>query len=137
MTAYVDSSVILRVAFGEPKRLVIRDHARRGVACEIVRLECLRTIDRMRIRLHLDDEETARRTEAVFEMLDRLDLIRLTEIVLERASQPFPTALGSLDAIHLASALLWQQSEDESLLFLTHDVELARAARTTGFSQVG
>ena len=52
--------------------------------------------------------------------------------MLERASEPFPTALGSLGAIHLASALLARDSIGD-LAFATHDDELGMAALATGF----
>jgi predicted nucleic acid-binding protein len=56
--------------------------------------------------------------------------------ILERAADPFPTALGTLDAIHLATAL---QLRDEypALAFATHDRELATAARSVGFTVEG
>ena len=37
---------------------------------------------------------------------ERGDLVRLDGVVLERAAEPFPTAVGTFDALHLASALL-------------------------------
>jgi hypothetical protein len=66
----------------------------------------LRTIDRARIRLGLDDEEIALRRGAVLEQLDAFELIPLDPAVVERAAEPFPTVVGTLDALHLASALL-------------------------------
>jgi len=41
--------------------------------------------------------------EAVFRLLEGLEIIEITRAVLTRAAQRFPTALGMLDAIHLAS----------------------------------
>jgi hypothetical protein len=43
-----------------------------------------------------------------------------------------------LDAIHLATALIWQESDRTRLdSILTHDVELGRAARSVGFTALG
>lgn len=96
----------------------------------------MRTIDRARIRLGLRDEEVARHRAAVLEILDGFDLVALDTPILERASEPFPTLLRSLDAIHLATALgLRERSQD--LRFATHDEELADAARAVGFSVEG
>jgi len=136
--AYLDASALLRVAFGEAGQVPEWSHLKHGVSSELVRVECLRTIDRMRVRAPLDDEEVARRSEAVFALVDHLDLIPIAAEVLDRAAAPFPTTLGTLDAIHLASALLWQQSEGQRLdgLF-THDVELGRAARAVGMLVFG
>jgi hypothetical protein len=57
--------------------------------------------------------------------------------VLERASQPLPTSLGTLDAIHLATALLWRDRLPEELVMATHDRALATAARACGFLVLG
>jgi hypothetical protein len=63
-------------------------------ASELVRVESLRTIDRARIQLALDDEEVARRREAVLEQIDAFELISLDPAVRERAAEPFPTVVG-------------------------------------------
>ena len=132
MNVYVDSSVLLRVVIGEPGRLRIWPRITDAVASELIRLECLRTIDRARIRLRLDDEEVADRRGAVLEAIEAFSLIRVDQRILERATEPFPTMLGSLDAIHLASALL-ARDVFEDLSLATHDQELAIAARAVGF----
>jgi hypothetical protein len=46
-------------------------------------------------------------------------------------------ALGTLDAIHLATAMLWQESRGSSLFMATHDTALALAARASGLRVVG
>ena len=56
MTVYVDTSVLLRVVLAEPGRLRNWKAITRPIASDLVRLECLRTIDRARIQLGLDDE---------------------------------------------------------------------------------
>ncbi len=106
MNVYVDSSVLLRVILGEPDRLRIWPTITNAVSSELIRLECLRTIDRARVRLGLDDRRVATYRADVLEAVEAFSLVALDSMVLERASDPFPTALGSLDAIHLASALL-------------------------------
>lgn len=137
MKAYLDSSVLLRRIFGEPGALSEQKGLEYVVASEILKIECFRSIDRMRIALKLGDDEISRRSEAVHTALRRIRLVRFTRAVSERAMQPFPTLLRSLDAIHLSSALLWKEKEASDLAFLTHDLELARAARAMGFSVIG
>ena len=72
----------------------------------------------------------------MIDIVDRFDLVPVTTGVLERAAQPFPTLIGSLDAIHLASALAVADQYD-GLIFLTHDRGLALAARAMGFEVEG
>lgn len=136
MNVYVDSSVLLRVILGEPGRLRIWSKITSVVASELTTLECLRTIDRARIRLRLADEEIADRRAAVLETIETFILVPVGPPVLERAAEPFPTMLGSLDAIHLASALLVRDTF-EDLSLATHDRELAVAARAMGFQVHG
>jgi predicted nucleic acid-binding protein len=136
VNVYIDSSVLLRIVLGEPGRLRRWRTITRPLSSEILRLECLRTIDRARIRLSLPDDEVADRRAAVLEHIHSFDLIRLDHTVLERAAEPFPTVLGSLDAIHLASALLARR-EVPNLTLATHDVQLATAARAVGFRLLG
>lgn len=136
MNVYVDSSVLLRIVLGEPDRLRIWPTITNAVSSELIRLECLRTIDRARIRLGLEDQHIAKYRADLLEAVDAFSLVALDSIVLERASEPFPTALGSLDAIHLASALLVRDDLD-GLVFATHDDALGMAARATGFQVHG
>lgn len=132
LNVYVDSSILLRVVLGERGRLRIWPTISAVVASELITLECLRTIDRARIRLGLADQEVADRRAAVMEKIETFNLVPLAPAVLERAAEPFPTMLGSLDAIHLASALLVRDRFDD-LSFATHDQELAIAAKAVGF----
>ena len=48
-----------------------------------------------------------------------------------------PTELGTLDAIHLATALLWKEFEHTELVMATHDRALATAAQAHGFTAIG
>lgn len=137
MAEYLDTSALLRIAFVSPGRLAGWEGFERVVSSELVRVESLRTIDRLRLTRKLSDVEVSHRNSVVFDLLDRLELIPLSARVLERAAQPFPTTLGTLDALHLASALLWRQSQDVELSFCTHDVELGLAARALGLDVRG
>jgi uncharacterized protein len=89
------------------------------------------------LRARLPDEEVARRREATFRLLETLEVIDISSAVLERASQPLPTELDTLDAIHLATALLWREQTAGEIVMATHDTALATAARACGFAVVG
>ena len=136
MNLYADSSVLLRVVLGEKGALGEWRRSRRWISSELIRLECLRTIDRARLQLGLADEDVAERRAGVLEVLRAFELVRLERAVLERAADPFPTALGTLDALHLASAIA-ARSAVRDLRFATHDRELAIAARSVGFRVAG
>lgn len=136
MNAYVDSSVVLRIVLSEPKRLRGWSRITTPIASELIRLECLRTIDRARLRLSLKDKDVANHRSHVLELLESFNLVAVDGVVLDRAAEPFPTMLGSLDAIHLASAVLAREEFDD-LILATHDDDLAIAARAVGFEVQG
>ena len=57
-----------------------------------------------------------------------VDLVLLRPPVLSRASEPMPMPLGTLDAIHLATALLWRDRIGPLPQLMTHDAALGAAA---------
>ena len=137
MIAYLDTSVLLRVLLGQPDRLAEWPEIERGVGSALVEVECLRVLDRLRLREDLSPEELAVRREAVFRLTAEMEIVEPTWPVLRRAGQPFPVPLGTLDALHLATALVWRDTRGEELTFGTHDRELALAARSCGLSVLG
>jgi hypothetical protein len=62
----------------------------------------------MTARANLSDAEAAERRGIILALVGSLELVEVDPIVLERAAEPMPTELGTLDAIHLATALLWK-----------------------------
>lgn len=137
MIAYLDSSVILRVVLGERGRLAEWSAIQTGVTSALAEVECLRTLDRLRLRHQFQPEPFAERRETVFRLLGSMEVVEVTRAVLTRASQPIPTPLGSLDAIHLATALLWRERLEQELCLATHDLALATAARSLGLAVLG
>ena len=137
MIPYVDSSVLLRIVLGQREHLPEWETIERGVTSALTEVECLRTLDRHRLRSLMTDEQIADRREVLFRSLRDVDVVELDRMVLARAAQPFATVLGTLDALHLATALLWRDREAPDLVFATHDGALAIAARAHGMRVVG
>jgi predicted nucleic acid-binding protein len=109
----------------------------RGVSSALIAIESLRTVDRLRIRAGLSDAEIARRRATILNLINSLELIEIDSIVLDRAAQPMPTELGTLDAIHLASALLWKDAMGADPVMATHDGALGLAAQAHGLTVLG
>ncbi|MBU2600721.1 MAG: PIN domain-containing protein [Actinobacteria bacterium] len=137
MIAYVDSSVLLRVILGQPDSLAEWMTIDRGVASALVEVESLRTLDRLRVTHGVAEGEIVSRREAVVRSLETMELVGVSDSVMRRASQPFPVALGTLDALHLSTALLWRDVTREALVMATHDEALGSAARAMGLVVVG
>ncbi len=137
MIAYVDSSVVLRLALAPSNALPEWRQVDRGVSSALISTESLRTLDRVRIRAKLSDNEVASRRATILNLIDSLELIEVDSTVLDRAAQPMPTELGTLDAIHLASALLWKDATSIDPIMATHDGALRLAAQAHGLRVVG
>ncbi len=137
MIAYLDTSALLRLVLREPGALEELRSCEALVASELIAVECLRTIDRLRLQGALSTEAAASRRETATEWLEAVDLVLLQRPILARASEPFPMPLGTLDALHLSTALVWQDRMRQSLVMATHDRDLALAARSFGFDVRG
>jgi predicted nucleic acid-binding protein len=137
MIAYVDTSALLRIVLREPGALDDLRAYGRLVSSELIAVESARTIDRLRIHGSLTTTEAADRMSTVSEWLEAIDLVLLRPPVLGRASEPMPVPVGTLDAIHLATALIWRDRMGGLPELATHDSALAAAARTFGFDVRG
>ena len=137
MIAYIDASVLLRLALRQPDALPEWRQVQQGVSSALVMTESLRTLDRLRLRANLADTEVASRRATILKLIASLELVEIDARVLERAAQPMPTELGTLDAIHLATALLWKEMTGGNLVMATHDGALALGAEAHGLPVVG
>lgn len=126
MPTYVDASAIVKLAVREPESAALRRYLRRKqplVSSALARPEVLRAL------LPSGDDAVARgRT-----VLERLDLVRVNDRVLNAAAVLRPTELRSLDAIHLATA---QEFGRDLRAIVTYDERMAAAAKHLGFRVV-
>ena len=137
MKAYLDTSALLRLVLREAGALEELLSCEGLVSSELLAVESCRTIDRLRLQGSLSTEEAAARLLLVTEWLEAIDLVLLRPPVLSRASEPMPTPLGTLDAVHLATALIWRERMRHPLVMARHDGALSLAARSYGFEVLG
>jgi uncharacterized protein len=135
--AYIDTSALLRIVLRERGALDQLRGYDALVSSELIALESARTIDRLRIHGSLSTEEAAERIRAVNGWLEAIDLVLLRPPVLSRASEPMPMPIGTLDAIHLATALIWRDRMGPLPELATHDAALGAAAQAFGFEVRG
>jgi predicted nucleic acid-binding protein len=136
MTVYVDTSVVLRILLHETDPVGIWGQWNKAYSSVLWRVEALRTVDRLRLAQEISDSEVAELVRDIQITHETLAIHPVTNQVLRRASETFPTVVGTLDAIHLATALSIREIENVDLL-LTHDSQLATAARSLGFEVMG
>lgn len=126
MATYLDSSAIVKLAIREPESAALRRYLRRRlplVSSALARTEVLRAL------LPAGDEAVARGRQ----VLQRLDLVRVNDRVLNAAALLRPPELRSLDAIHLATA---QQLGRELAALVSYDDRMVTAAKRMGYRTV-
>jgi predicted nucleic acid-binding protein len=137
MIACIDTSALLRIVLREPGALDELRTYDELVSSELIAVESARTIDRLRLQGSLTSEEAAARLRTVNEWLEAIDLVLLRTSVLSRASEPMPMPLGTLDALHLATALAWRDRMGSPPTMATHATALGLAAQAFGFDVHG
>jgi predicted nucleic acid-binding protein len=133
MNYYIDSSVVLRVLRGQKDCWKEWGYWEKAYTSTLLRIECRRFLDRMRIEAQWTDDDVAHAGVQLRRLERVLAKVRLTATVMERASLPMPTIVKTLDAIHIASASLVRERSQPNLAFITHDQQQARAAKALGF----
>lgn len=136
MIAYLDTSIVLLSLLGQRKGFDWRkwDFV---YSSELLGLEARRTIDRLRLELALDDIGVADAHQELSRIERHIGVVPLNRAVLRRSALPMPTIAKTLDAIHLTSALILQETKGTKPVFATHDFQQATAAKALGFEVIG
>ena len=125
---YLDSSALLKLLFEEHESPALEEWltpraATAKVSSEVAKVEVLRACRRM-------DPDSL---PAAMTMLGQLDLVPLSGAVVELAAHAGDTSLRSLDALHLASALVLGT---DLTAFIAYDRRLFAAASDAGLETV-
>ena len=133
MVAYLDSSVLLRhILLGEePIRHALEFP--RVVSSELIEIECRRVLHRCRLAGELTDETLTVARERLDEVLAGIDLLEMSMQIKQRAMDPFPVNVRTLDALHVATALMVGEDAGGVALF-SHDEGMNRCARSLGIN---
>jgi len=133
VVAYLDSSVLLRhILLGEePIRHALKFP--RVVSSELLEIECRRVLHRCRLAGELTDEALTVARERLDEVLAGIDLLEMSRQIKQRAMDPFPVNVRTLDALHVATALLVGEDAGGVALF-SHDEGMNRCARSLGIN---
>jgi predicted nucleic acid-binding protein len=135
--AYVDSSAILRFVLQQPDPLMALLDCDDRVTSFLTEVECMLAIEAARLRRQLSIDESGERRQLAYRHLRRMRRLMPSLSILRRAGEPCPLALKTLDAVHLATALMWRDRRAPDLVFATYDRQLGRAALALGFEVIG
>jgi predicted nucleic acid-binding protein len=137
MIAYLDSSVIMRWIFKSPDVFIAGPDIEGFTTSVLLRVECLRAIDRVRIAGEITADEAAECFGGFHARIRTWNFFPLTDEILDTASVHMTVAVATLDAIHIASALHLKKSIPDNLIFVTHDRTQTAAARAMGLEVTG
>ena len=138
MFAYLDSSVLLRIILDQKDKLDCLSIYKKVYSSRLIKTECMRTLNRLLLESQISEVQFSELTQRLLFSLVGIEIIGITESVLEEAEEHFPRAVGTLDAIHLSSAIsLTNIIEQTDLEILTHDTQLGKAALALGMKVVG
>ena len=120
---YVDSSALVKLIIDEAGSSALRDYTsgRPMTSSSLIVTEVPRAVARANLS----------RVPTAATLLEHVQKIAIVESVLQSAARLDPPTLRSLDAIHLASALLLG---DELEAFVAYDERLLAAASRLGMS---
>lgn len=121
---YLDSSVALAKLFGEDRRPPDGLWDLMLASSRLLQYEIWSRIHARRL--------ASTHAEFVRELLEHVDFLDLSAAVLERALEPFPTPVRTLDALHLASAHYLRQ-HGQPVEIASYDARFNAAATALGF----
>ncbi|MCG8477523.1 MAG: PIN domain-containing protein [Spirochaetales bacterium] len=135
MIAYVDTSVVLQFILEGDVALNRAFEFPTTVSSELLEIEAVRTLERLRMQRVLDDQTRAEATIRLQSVLDALDVWEISRAVKTRSRDAFPTIIGTLDAIHLATALCHPEArEPKGIGVFTYDRQMALCAAALGMT---
>jgi predicted nucleic acid-binding protein len=117
---YVDSSVLLADLFAEPRSPPEALWEEELVSSRLLAYEVWNRLHAARLTVSHGGRARG--------LLARIGLTGLSEAALARALQPFPVAVRTLDALHLAT-IEFLRGQDETIELATYDLRLAAAAQ--------
>lgn len=134
MTAYVDTSVLIDWVL--ERNMVLEQAVAAGAVAtsELALIEGNRVLDRHRLIGELDDEGAGVVKGLFRRLVGGMVLLPLDDQVKRRAAASFPTVIGTLDAIHLASAELWSQGTGEDVAVFSLDRQMNTCAKAMGLA---
>jgi len=139
MKLYVESSAVLAWLLEQHASDLVADtlaQAELIVASDLTLIECDRVLIRAVLLDELDEADADDRQARLNAVATRWTLLGLDDAIMERARRPFPAEpIRTLDAIHLASALIGRKAIPE-LAMLSLDIRVRRAANRLGFPLV-
>jgi len=134
---YLDTSALLAFVSENKQKIRFSKIASDVISSQLCYAEAFRWVDNARIKNAFSDKVVGSYYSELKACFESISLIDISREIIQRASESFPLNIKTLDAIHLATAILYQKSIKKDLVFITHDCTLAECARAVGFKILG
>jgi len=135
LKAYLDTSVVIAWLLEGSRELERLAGYEEVASSRLLWIETTRTLDRAVRSGQITDSDGITARLAFENMASGLTRLRLTEGVLSRASEGFPTIIRTLDALHLSTALAWAEGASrDAVCVWSFDSQLNLCARAMGFT---
>lgn len=131
-TVYLDSSAVLRWLLKDSNALKDFGQWKHAGSSFLLEVECIRTLDRLRMENRIDAGLYADLLAQLNEFSRSLELFHIDARVINQAKSQFVAPVKTLDAIHIATAQLWQDELSETVLLISHDQKMNLIAKSLG-----
>ena len=135
MIVYLDSSFVIRRLLGVGKPAEFWGRWEKAYASTLMRTECFRIANNLRLAGKLDDAGRARLGAWIETVCNAVTQIPLTDNVMKRAAEAYPVAVGTLQALHLASMQELEAVHGVKCVLASDDDGLVQAAKALGISE--
>ena len=135
MTVYLDSTFVIRHLLGVGKTAEFWGRWERAYASTLMRVECFRAADRLRLEGKLDDAGRSRLGSWIETVCETVTQVPVTDSVMRRAADAFPVAVGTLRAIHIATMQELEAVHGVKCKVASADDGLVEAAKALGFEE--
>ena len=135
MNVYLDSSFVIRRLLGVGKPAAFWGKWEKAYASTLMRTECCRAANRLRLGGKLDDAGRARLGSWIETVCATVTQVPVTDAILKRAAEAYPVEVGTLQAIHLATLQELEAVHGVKCVLASDDAGLVQAAKALGFEE--
>jgi len=135
MIVYLDSSFVIRRLLGVGKPVEFWGRWEKAYASTLMRTECYRIANNLRLDGKLDDAGRARLGSWIETVCRAVTQVPVTDNVMKRASEAYPVAVGTLQALHLATMQELESVRGVKCVLASDDEGLLQAAKAIGIAE--
>ena len=137
MIVYLDSSFVIRRLLGVGKAAEFWGKWEKAYASTLMRTECFRAANQLRLSGKLDDAARARLGSWIETVCNTVTQIPITDSIMKRSAEAYPVEVGTLQAIHLATMQELESVHGVKCVLASDDDGLIQAAKALGIAEAG